>query len=290
MNVMTLAAWLLDAEKRLARILKDAELAHQDAHWLAAKALDKDRAWIAAYGHIELTLLNRWNLDRLLRRRLKEEPLAYILGTAPFYGRNFLVDKRVLIPRPETEDLVELALRRMSNIEKPVVIDIGTGSGAIASTIALDRRDAIVFASDASTRALTIAKKNAEHLGANVRFSKGHLLHSKLVEHLPKKKPLFLLANLPYLPVSDKRKMPKSVTRYEPSSALFANDDGMDLNKKLLAQIPKNMMRDKCCVLMELDPPQAQTLQSFARTLFPKATIRVHPDRCGRDRILEIET
>jgi len=282
---MTIAAWLIDAEKRLTRVLKDKELALQDTHWIAAKALKKDRSWLIAHSDTELKTLERWKLDRLLRRRLREEPLAYLLNSAPFYGRDFYVDKRVLIPRPETEDLIEIALRKLERVHQPTILDIGTGSGAIAITMALQHPNAHILASDASGRALAVAKKNAKHHGAKVHFSKGRLLHPKLVRQINYDSPLFILANLPYLPVSDKTTMPKSVTAFEPSKALFAPEQGMALNSGLLAEAcalcPK-------LVLLEFDPPQAKELCEFARCLFPDATIRIHQDRCGRDRFLEV--
>src|SRR5688572_321934 len=266
MPTLTIALWLADAEKRLAKVIKDKEIAHQDTYWIATKAFDKDRSWLVAHSNSTLKTMEAWKLNRLLRRRLHDEPLAYLLNSAPFFSRDFYVDKRVLIPRPETEDLVEIALRRIENIKKPTVIDVGTGSGAIATTIALEKPDAHVFASDISLRALSVAKKNAKKLGAKVHFTRGKLLHEKLVKALKPELPLVILANLPYLPASDKSNMPKSVTKYEPIKALFAPQEGMALNSALLAQActlcPK-------LILLELDPPQAQELTNYARCLYP---------------------
>jgi release factor glutamine methyltransferase len=282
---MTIAAWLIDAEKRLSRILKDTEIAHQDIYWIAAKALKRDRSWLLTHRDTPLKTLQLWKLNRLLRRRLRDEPLAYLLNSAPFYGRDFYVDKRVLIPRPETEDLIEIALRRLEHIKHPTIIDVGTGSGAISVTMALESHDATVFATDLSRRALAIAKKNAKHLKAKIHFIAGDLLSARLMEKVDSTSPLCILANLPYLPPDDKRSMPKSVTSYEPSMALFAPNKGLALNEQLLVQASEH---DATLVLLEFDPPQAPKLRDIAARLFPNAIIRIHHDRCGRDRILEV--
>lgn len=285
MPTLTLALWLADAEKRLTRVLKDKDIAHQDVHWIASKALKQDRSWLLTHRDTNLKTLQLWKLNRLLRRRLRDEPLAYLLNSAPFFGRDFYVDKRVLIPRPETEDLIEIALRRLEHINHPTIIDVGTGSGAIGVTMALELHDVTVFATDLSRRALAIAKKNAKHLKAKVHFNRSDLLNAKLMHKVDPSSPLYILANLPYLPPNDKRSMPKSVTSYEPSMALFAPNKGLALNELLLAQASQY---NAVLVLLEFDPPQAPKLRDIAARLFPNAIIRIHHDRCGRDRILEV--
>lgn len=270
---MFLHEWLVQAEKKT-----------EDAPWLATKALGEDRAWIAANRAVlKLKPAQERALDALLRRRLKDEPLAYLLGTAPFNGREFIVDKRVLIPRPETEDLVEEALK----IPSQMYVDIGTGSGAIAVTLAVESPRSIVLASEPSAKALIVAKKNAKKLGACVKFFKGALLHPALRRAM--NGPVTIVANLPYLPLSDKKVLQKSVTKYEPASALFAKDEGMALNNKLLVQISRlQATSSKLQALLEFDPPQSQKLLAFAKSLFPSAHTSIIKDRCGRDRILKI--
>jgi release factor glutamine methyltransferase len=274
---MTLHEWLLAAEKKT-----------EDAPWLGVKALGKDRVWIAANRAIfKLKPPQKARLDALLKRRLKDEPLAYILGTQPFFGRDFIVDKNVLIPRPETEDLVEEALR----IPSQMYVDIGTGSGAIAVTLAAESRRSIVLASDVSHKALAVAKKNAKKFKAKVKFFKGSLLHTKLANAITLSS-VTICANLPYLPPTDKKIMPKSVVKYEPFSALFTKDDGMELIKKLLSQIsnwiPAFAGMTNLGILLEFDPPQSKRLLAFAKSLFPDADCSIIRDRCGRERILKI--
>jgi release factor glutamine methyltransferase len=268
---MTLHEWLVLAEKQT-----------EDAPWLATKALGKDRAWTAANrASLKLKLAQKAKLDALLKRRLKDEPLAYLLGSQPFYGRDFIVNKNVLIPRPETEDLVDEALKLPSQI----YIDIGTGSGAIAVTLALESPRSKVFASEIKTSSLKVAKKNAKKLKAKVKFLKGSLLHSKLAKEIHGKS-VTICANLPYLPPSDKKIMPKSVTKYEPHGALFAKQDGTELNVKLLQQISK--LKTHPNMLLEFDPPQSQKLLALAKSLFPHQECSIVRDRCGRERILKI--
>lgn len=275
---MTLNEWLIKAEK-----LTD------DAPWLAVKAFGKDRTWVAVNRSTQkLTPAKKAQLDALLKRRLNDEPLAYILGTEPFYGRDFIVDKRVLIPRPETEDLVDEALK----IPAQLYVDIGTGSGAMAVTLAAESPRATVFASDVSAKALAVAKKNANKFAPKrVTFFRGALLHPSLIRSIIKasKVSLCIVANLPYLPPTDKKIMPKSVTKYEPKNALFAKDEGMELNKKLLQQLRRSEIFDTgSTALLEFDPPQSKKLLAFAKSLFPGADLSIIRDRCGRERILKI--
>lgn len=286
MSTFTLAQWLSNAQKDLTRVTMDPEMAYQDAAWIAMHALDMSRAQLFSDMQRSIGFFEKMRLKKLLNRRLKEEPLAYILNSAPFHGRDFYVDNRVLIPRPETEDLLEIALRKIDTTQKINVIDVGTGSGALAISIALERPNAHVFATDISKSAIDVAKTNAKQLGANIDFFVGRLIHPELLKHIGYDVPIAIVANLPYLPHSDKTKMPKSVTAFEPAEALFADEEGMCLNSGLLAQASAICPK---FILLEFDPPQAKELRDFATAIFPNATIRIHQDRCGRDRILEIQ-
>ncbi|MCC7522771.1 peptide chain release factor N(5)-glutamine methyltransferase [Candidatus Uhrbacteria bacterium] len=279
---MTLHEWLVEAEKKT-----------EDAPWLASKTLGSSRTWIAANRHtVELTVGQRLALDELVARRLQDEPLAYILQSAPFYKRDFYVDPHVLIPRPETEDMIDLAKKTGPD----AFIDIGTGSGAIAITLALETNRP-VFASDISPDALDIAKRNAKHLGANVSFFKGFLLHYELIEAIKRYPSITICANLPYLPDSDKAIMPKSVTAYEPDLALFTGQDGNQLIIELLEQISSFCHsraggNPALNVFLECDPPQAKKLLDFSKSLFPDAEAEIIRDHCGRERfiVLSLQT
>lgn len=287
----TVSMWMNEAAKALGRVAEDADQARMDSRQLAAFGLKKPESWLIAHDDRILAKTQLTTLERLLKRRLKLEPMPYILGSAVFFGREFLVDKRVLIPRPETEDLVEEALK----IPATHYVDIGTGSGAIAVTLAAESPRATIVASDSSSDALAVAKKNARRLApGRIRFFHGPLLRQDLIKNIagdPTAR-LVIVANLPYLPSSDKRIMPKSVVNFEPFKALFTEDDGMKLNKKLMEQvaawIPASAGMTHVTVLLEFDPPQSKKLSAFAKSLIPDADVSIIRDRCGRERILRV--
>lgn len=305
----TVGMWMNEAAKALGRIAEDADQARLESRQIAAFGLKKPESWLIAHDDRILTNTQMTTLERLLNRRLKQEPMPYILGSAIFFGREFLVDKRVLIPRPETEDLVEEALE----IPATHYVDIGTGSGAIGVTLAAESPRSHVIASDSSSSALAVAKKNArKHAPGRVRFFHGPLLCQSMMKTIMNEPQtnLVIVANLPYLPPKDKRIMPKSVVNFEPSKALFTDDEGMKLNKKLLEQIVVFCHSDRSAakrrdlypgrdpstslgmthvtVLLEFDPPQSKKLSAFAKSLFPDADVSIIRDRCGRERILRV--
>ncbi len=251
--------------------------------------LRHDRAWLISHADQELNLAQQKTILRLVVRRIKHEPLAYLLGEWEFFGRKFFVNKRTLIPRPETEEMVQTALHE----EKTLVWDVGTGSGVIAVTMALEGSSAVI-ASDINAKALAIAKKNAHRHRTRIRFIKDSLLGPSIKHELAKHqtKRLIVLANLPYLPMSDKKVLSPEVTRFEPVSALFTKDDGMFLIKKLLQQLASfhQINQRTLTILAEIDPPQAERLKAFARASFPQGEIKILKDSFGRKRILKIKS
>ncbi len=226
-------------------------------------------------------------LEELLARRLTREPLAYITGTRGFYGREFRVDPGVLIPRPETELLVELALAAVAGrgAGQPRIADIGTGSGVLAITLALEAPDADLEASDISAAALRVARRNAAQHGveARVRFVQGDL-----------GRPLsgvfdVVLANLPYVrPETLARAAPE--LRREPELALHGGSDGLAVIRRLLGQLPRLLMARGGIALLEVDPVTAAPTRVLARAALPGATVRVHRDLAGLERCVEIQT
>jgi release factor glutamine methyltransferase len=168
----TVGMWMNEAAKALGDVTEDADQARMESRQLAAFGLKKPESWLIAHDDTTLTKPRLVTLERLLKRRQKQEPMPYILGSAVFFGREFLVDKRVLIPRPETEDLVEEALK----IPATHYVDVGTGSGAIAVTLAAESPRSHVIAGDSSSSAMAIAKKNARRLAPRrVQFFQGSL-------------------------------------------------------------------------------------------------------------------
>lgn len=222
----------------------------------------------------------------LLARRLEDEPIAYLLGEREFFGRSFQVTPAVLIPRPETERLVEIGIAaverwRARGAAQPTVVDAGTGCGAVAISVALEC-GLPVLATDISVAALDVAAENARRLGAAelARFAVSDLLVEVTGPiHV-------LLANLPYVP--DARALPREVGAFEPEIALYGGPTGTELNRRLLEQA-RAKLAPGAEVALEMDEEaQAEPLARAARSLFPGAAVRVELDGAGADRVLHV--
>ena len=229
-----MAAVVHAAAARLIAAGIPADEAQRDAGVLARHVLGWDLTrWLTERSSAAPPAFDR-ALDLLIARRAAREPLAYITGAREFFGRVFRVASGVLIPRPETELLVEEALHildaRPRADRPPLVVDVGTGSGCIAISIALERPGTRVVATDVSTEALGIARENARRLGAaeQVEFREASLIGS-----LPAP-PDAIVSNPPYVGASDRPNLPLDVRGYEPDSALFAGIDGLDVIRELL--------------------------------------------------------
>jgi release factor glutamine methyltransferase len=217
----------------------------------------------------------------LIARRVEGVPIAYITGRREFYGHEFTVTEDVLVPRPETEYLVEFALEWLKNHagQSKSIVDVGTGSGAIAVSVWLETNGHHrVIASDVSPAALDVARENNEKLGAAVEFVEGSLL-----EWLDEPVDL-ILANLPYL----RPDQAHDGIAYEPSVALFSGDDGFELNRKLLEQAP-SLLKTPGSLIMELDPDQAELALEAGRQAFPDALVEIKQDLARISRYLIIE-
>ena len=233
----------------------------------------------------EVTPQQEQALAEIMARRLKREPLAYILQYKEFYGVNLLVNPNVLIPRPETECMVEHALfMALMGMETPqlVVADVGTGTGAIAVNLALHLPAARIFAVDCADDVLDVAAYNirAHNVADRVSLGKGDLL-----EPVPEPVDL-ILANLPYIP-SDRLPNLQPEVRWEPQLALDGGPDGLDHIRRLLQQAP-DKLKDHGVVLLELDPEQVPAVEALARETFPGAELSVEKDLAQRDRIFVI--
>jgi release factor glutamine methyltransferase len=219
----------------------------------------------------------------LLGRRVRREPLAYITGVREFYGREFEVSPSALIPRPETELLLERALHLGGR--GVVVVDVGTGSGCVAVSAALERPEWRVYATDTSAAALALARANARRHGVEGRIS---FLHGSLLGPLPERAGL-VLANLPYVPTDELERLQPEVRLWEPREALDGGPDGLDVVRALLAQLPTATATGSVC-LLEIDPRQFPTLQLEAGRLLPGWTFARWPDLAGRDRVAELRS
>jgi release factor glutamine methyltransferase len=212
------------------------------------------------------------------------------VGDQEFYGRDFVVDKRVLIPRPETELLVEVALRacrRMLQADRtPIVADIGTGSGAIPITLALEEhRLPYLYGSDISSDALDVASLNCQrhHVEDRVR-----LLHGDLLAPLPEPVDV-VTANLPYVGTKEMDILESDVRDYEPHLALFSGPEGLDLLQRLFTEAQKtDKLKDGAVLVLEIGYNQREPLTHLLEELWPQAQAEFIKDYAGRDRVLQV--
>ena len=261
-----------------------------DTQVLLSSVLGFERAQLYAYPDYELNEEQEQKYRALLARRAQREPMAYILGHKEFYGLDFFVDSRVLIPRPETELLVEAALAHIQSRlvagQLPVVADIGTGSGAIPITIAVEEpRLPYLFACDISATALEVARMNCERHHVSERV---YLLQGDLLAPLPEPVDL-LLANLPYVGTREIDLMTPDVLSYEPHAALFSGPDGLDLLLRLCTDAKKSaMLKSGGVMLLEIGYQQCKPLTRALRELWPQAIVTCKKDYAGWDRLVEV--
>jgi len=225
-------------------------------------------------------------LDALVARRLTGVPIAYLTGEAGFFGRTFAVDERVLVPRPETEHLVEVALAdlRGRDARSAAIADIGTGSGAIAIALALELPAAGVFATDVSADALAVARANAARHGVAQRCT---FLHGDLTAPLRRFAPFdCIVANLPYVPTAAIPVAPDPVA-HEPRLALDGGPDGLAAYRRLLAELPA-IVGPRTAVFLEAAPPTLASLRAEIVAAFPRAAVTVGDDYGGRGRYVTV--
>jgi release factor glutamine methyltransferase len=256
-----------------------------DAQLLLEHATGRTRAELLAHPERGVDKGEATAFQKLIARRAESEPVAYLLGEREFYGRTFAVDQRALIPRPETELLVEIGLASIAywrdRDNAPVVVDVGTGSGAIAITLAIEA-GIDVLAIDRSSEALELARQNVARFGQQARV---RLVRGDLLEPLEGRAHL-VLANLPYIPIG--QKLVPDIVEYEPPDAVFAGKDGTEANARLLFAARTRLVPGAELAL-ELDgPEQAQTLSTLARELYPGATIDACLDGATRERVLVV--
>jgi len=263
-----------------------------EAEVLLAHVLGTSRTSLLAYPERILTADQLSNYQTLVRRRASGYPLPYLTGRAEFYGLEFEVTPEVLIPRSDTETLVDLALAR----RPATVVDVGTGSGCIAVSLAVHLPEAIIYAIEISPAALAVARRNVERHGVTeqVRLMAGDVL-------TPRPGPVDLIvSNPPYVPTGTCASLPASVRNHEPRLALDGGPNGLAVIRQLLTQAPAVLHSPERSrragrqfgggLLIEIGADQGEAASHMARTFFPQATVRVHPDLAGRDRVLEVQT
>lgn len=249
---------------------------------LLSRALEINKTDIYAHPKREMGFDKVREFNRLLKRRLKGEPIAYILGEKEFYSRTFEVNPSVLIPRPETETLVEETIRAIEEFSCLLIADVGTGSGCIAVTVACECEDAQVFAIDVSFDALRVAKTNAERHGASSRVS---LICADLLSCFADDSLDVVVSNPPYVSASDFYNLEPGVRDFEPKLSLFGGEDGLNCIRKIVSQAARVLKNSGWCII-EIGANQSEKVaEIFESTGFRNvSTIK---DLAGIERIIK---
>jgi len=274
------------AEREIALVAR--EEAHLEAEVLLMHVLQTDRVGLYTQLEKEISAIQAEKYHQLVQRRLLHEPLSYIIGHREFFDFDFYVDNRVLIPRPETELVVQTCLDYLKEPfidcgETCYIADIGTGSGAIAISLALSYHRAVVYASDISIDALEVAIKNCHRHGVRSRVycSPGDMLE-------PLTQPVNLIvANLPYISDADFAELSPEINVYEPAVALAGGVDGLDCMRRLLLQI-RGKLRAGGAVVLEVGEGQAHSVVALAREQFSHARIDIINDYAAIERVVKI--
>jgi len=261
-----------------------------DTEILLSYIIKKNKTFLYSHPEHQLTQSQITKFKKLINCRVKGEPIAYLIGSKEFYGLNFIVNKHVLIPRPETELLVDEILKQVkknqcqkSNAKRQVSLaDIGTGSGCIAVSLAKNNPKLKIYASDISSQALTVAKKNNKLHRTKIIFKKGNLL-----KHFKNIKLTAIAANLPYLDIKHKNLLNSSETiglKFEPTIALYSGPDGLDAYRQLFEQI-KQLKYTPNFIYLEIGHLQITLIKKIINTAFPYAKISIKKDLAGLNRL-----
>jgi release factor glutamine methyltransferase len=280
------------------RLGKTREGSGLDAQLLLARLIDRPRSWLLAHPEAHLPENKHAALEALVTRLEVGEPLPYILGTWEFFNLEFELTPAVLIPRPETELLVERAiawLRRPEHGNQELtVMDVGTGSGCIAISLAVNMPELQIIATDISPSALIVARRNAEKFKVTDRiyFSVADLFPNsvspdpRLPDSLLPNSFSLIVTNPPYIPTKILHKT--AVYGHEPTLGLDGGSDGLALVRRILAEAPKRLIPGGL-LLMEIEASAGPAVLSLAEDAFPKARIQLLKDLAGRDRLLEVQ-
>lgn len=252
-----------------------------DAEVLLAHTLGRARVWVLAHGAELLDEQEQHTYAALIDRRARGEPIAYLRGHVEWFGMEMEITPDVLIPRAETELVVERAIELAGKERVRLVADIGTGSGAMAIAMARNLMAVRVFAVDSSRAALQVAARNVRKLGVADRVT---LVNGSLLTPL-EEKPDLIVANLPYVAASLMRSIDRGV-RYEPRAALFGGTDGLELYANMFDQMAERGWAPH--VVCEIDPRQSAGMRALARRVFPDARVDVYADYAGWDRIAQV--
>ncbi len=274
---------LLAGGVRFLREESDTSTPRLDAEVILAHVLGVDRVYLYRESDHKPSPAVCRQYRALLERRAAGEPVAYITGHKEFMGLDFIVGPPVLIPRPETELMVETALQEVSGLKnRPVIVDVGTGSGAVAVSLARLAPHCDVYATDISAGALALARENAARHGVGVRFYRGDLLEP-LRGVLERKPVRVITANLPYIPDGEMDNLPREVRDYEPREALAGGCDGLEHYRRLVSGAAR-FLAPEGLLLMEISPEQAGPAALLVPG--PRWETGVLPDLAGRPRLV----
>ena len=276
---MTVGEALQQAKTRL----QSSDTASLDVQVMLAEIMGVNRAYLLAYRDQQLSPNHQAQFESWVSQREAGEPIAYILGRKGFYDREFMVSPDVLIPRPETEHLLEIALEYANKNPNCMAVDVGTGSGALAVTFKAHVPNSTVYAVDVSEQALNIARKNADRYIAEIHFLQGNLLHPLVDQEIQVD---LIMANLPYIPTDDLAEL--EVRKHEPMTALDGGADGLDFIRQLLNDVPK-VCYPQAQILLEIGAEQGQSVKALAHKLLSPKLVRVIPDYAGHDRVVVID-
>ncbi len=264
--------------------LLDSPTPDLDARLLLGHLLGVSQTYLIAYGERLLSAEEESRYRALIKRARQKEPIPYLIGHAPCFGLEFQVTPDVLIPRPETEQLLDLALAWAKPRQPLNAVDVGTGSGCIAVCLAAHLPQATVQAVDISPGALAVARHNAQqHVEGRIQFHQGDLL-TPIQGDLD-----LIVANLPYITESEWTMLDDGVKLYEPEVALKGGDDGLDLIRNLLRQA-KSKLNPGGAIFLEIGWKQGSDCQQVAQAYFPAAQTEMVSDYAGNDRIVVVTT
>ena len=272
-------------------LAKNSESPRTDAQLLLGFVAGKEKEWVLAHGEAFLSKAQSEKFDALCAERAKGVPMAYILGFSGFYGREFAVNDKVLVPRPETEHLVDEALAyvkdRVGQLmpkQFVTVLDVGVGSGAIAVTIAAEVAQAFVEGTDIAMAALKIAEHNAKRFNVVQRCK---FFHGDLATPLLERSYDVVIANLPYIPSADLPKPPEAAG-FEPKGALDGGPDGLDHYRRFMPQA-RRLVKPGGLLLLEAAPPVMDGLTVVVHEAFRMADITLGEDYGGRLRYVKVK-
>ena len=273
---------LLDwGQERLSAAERDAP--RRTAMWLLAELLDCDRGHLYAHSQQTVEAQTAQRFRRWVRRRAKGEPLEHILGYANFRGLQIEVAPDVMIPRPETEEVVSHALSAIKQVEAPRVLDVGTGSGCIALALKHERPAADIHACDVSTEALAVAQRNAHRLGDPVDFTEADVLQSSFLAAVDPPYDL-IVSNPPYIPDAEADTLPATVRDYDPPQALFAGADPLRFYRAL-ARVGREGTRPGGAIVLEVHASHGQEVAALLRSQ-GTSRVSVETDMAGRERVV----